>query len=233
MSARKAASSKATKPEMTGHISREMRDTAKRIPAFKNWVKQVEEPVQWFAKARRTDGATSQPPSPSKDDVTTMSDDTDEDEVIVFKGRGRTKPRLSQSQPYRPPPQRKSVMALQREEDWEELVAVGTKSRTNSSRAQSMSMDATRTQDWRIVPGRAEEASIPAAMLFTPGEDESSKFRRWLVHSIATYYGLDSTSVDDSETRRRYVFVSERAGHTKGTKKRDCALPAKALWEHL
>jgi hypothetical protein len=46
--------------------------------------------------------------------------------------------------------------------------------------------------------------------------DKGGSFGRWLVHSIASYYGLSSRSVTVGERRESYVGVRMRSGGGKG-----------------
>jgi hypothetical protein len=65
-------------PEV-GRVSRELRDTAKRTPALKGWVRLLEEPVRRFVAERYYGNKES--PSDEEDDMDS------EDEEIVFVGR--------------------------------------------------------------------------------------------------------------------------------------------------
>lgn len=56
-----------------GEVSREVRDSAKRTPVVRTWVRELEEPVRRFVRGRRDSGEE-------------MEEDEDEDEVL-FTGR--------------------------------------------------------------------------------------------------------------------------------------------------
>ncbi|KAJ2895898.1 nucleoporin Nup49 [Zalerion maritima] len=294
-----------------GRIPREVRESAKRNPAFKGWVRAIEEPVRWFVQNKQATvgglinraassvapsvaSAASPPTSPGggggvslkaydngggrdgcvslsmSESVELVTDHSDDDDMIIMgapgrgRGRGRTRGDSSlsgfsdydmmslsgsrpfattgggphsgsigagsSSSPFKPRQEKKSVLALQREEDWEELLPVGTKSRTNSV-ASSTCFPApgnptanAQADSWRVVPGRSppggegeDRGDGPAAMLFAP-DGSGSTYKRWIVHSVATYYGLHSASANDSETMRRYVFVGPRTSKARGGK---------------
>ena len=168
-------------------------------------------------------------------DYTTDNSDGEDTLVLHDRVRARTRGRatVAGSEPFRLN-QRNSVLALQREEDWEELLPVSAGSHGTSNRRSSISFELCDASSWRIVPSRSgdkgEGGSGPAAMLFTPDEEHGSSYKRWIVHSIAAYYGLDSTSVDDGESRRRCVFVGPKSGQKKDAK----AFPVpQPMWDQL
>jgi hypothetical protein len=87
-------------PEV-GHVPRDLRNTAKRTPAVKAWLRVLEEPVRAFVVERGLAVVATATPVPEREGGGESSDETDpDDEEIVFVGRsGRTmrdgKPPLS------------------------------------------------------------------------------------------------------------------------------------------
>ncbi|KAL2125849.1 hypothetical protein VTI74DRAFT_2500 [Chaetomium olivicolor] len=74
-----------------GHVSRDLRATAKRTPAVKSWLRVLEEPVRAFVVER---GLAVAPAIATADNGEGGGDETDmsDDEEIVFVGRnGRVK----------------------------------------------------------------------------------------------------------------------------------------------
>lgn len=176
--------------------------------------------------------------SPGRDisDIDFTTDNSD-DEIIVFRGRGRKKtrdgtPGMMYHHLFPSHQQAKSVLALQRDEDWQELLPIGMQSRNISSQDDSNPSAMWDAASWRVVPGRPSDGNggSPAAMLFTPDQESNSTYRRWIVHSVALYYGLESTSVDDGDTQRRYVFVGPKSSNPM--KPVLIALPG-PMWEQL
>ncbi|KAJ4154094.1 hypothetical protein LMH87_010557 [Akanthomyces muscarius] len=66
-----------------GEVSRDLRESAKRSPVVKGWVRALEEPVRQFIHARTMGGGAERPAEEQEDDDELDSDE----EEIVFAGR--------------------------------------------------------------------------------------------------------------------------------------------------
>lgn len=80
-----------------GHVPRDLRNTAKRTPAVKSWLRVLEEPVRAFVVER---GLASAAGAERGGDGESSSDETDsDDEEIVFVGRNG---RMRDGKPWKP-----------------------------------------------------------------------------------------------------------------------------------
>lgn len=131
-------------------VPESLRIKAKRTPAVKAWLRELEQPVRQFLVER---GAAEED-----------SDSLDsEDEEIVFVGRnGRTdEPRPSPSPAWK------------------------------------------RARREKKAEGKVEEGMVIDEL----GDDESAAFKRWLIHSISDFYGLDSKSVLVGKPAKKVVYI--------------------------
>ncbi|KAH6632323.1 R3H-associated N-terminal domain-containing protein, partial [Chaetomium tenue] len=82
--------------EPVGHVPRDLRNTAKRTPAVKSWLRVLEEPVREFVVERGLASAAAE----RAGEEGSSSDETDsDDEEIVFVGRNG---RMRDGKPWKP-----------------------------------------------------------------------------------------------------------------------------------
>ncbi|KAK4144565.1 R3H-associated N-terminal domain-containing protein [Dichotomopilus funicola] len=187
-------------PEL-GHVPRDLRNTAKRTPAVKSWLRALEEPVRAFVVERglaaplAATAAAAAAADHAADDNNnaannSSSDETDpDDEEIVFVGRRGLRTRDGK------PPQAACRFKMAQ----------------------------------RQVAGRAGEEEV--GMVLEMGEDDGrggsgnsgGAFKRWLTHSISDYYGLDSKSALVGNPARRVIYVGVKPNPRPKTKQQHAA----------
>lgn len=195
-----------------GEVSRDLRETAKRAPAVKSWVRVLEEPVRQFlrssqkaaeaeAKDENSDGSLASAEGGDKQ-AALEADDTssdEEEEKIVFAGR---KSAVTGSKAQR---QRSGWKMAHREID-EQTVDQG------------MVFDSFGDDEsaaFKFVLPWLTSFTIDLAVQLT--YLSPLLHRRWITHSISDYYGLESTSVVMTNPSRKVVYVRFKQTHQKET----------------
>ena len=203
-----------------GEVPRDLRETAKRTPAVRSWIRALEEPVRQFLhkeQDRRHEPVQSQ----RGDGVISTEDDLDsDDEEIVFVGRDGAMRELREK--------RETRYRLARREVSHETVDSGVvfdsfgegesaAFKYASSFPPSIFLLKWTRRKLKKKPVTAQDITLTALC------------RRWLTHSISDYYGLASRSVTLVNTSHRVVYVGlKQARHTGGPL--DIRLP-RPLWE--
>ncbi|KAJ4390063.1 hypothetical protein N0V93_007536 [Gnomoniopsis smithogilvyi] len=154
-----------TSGEGKGRVPRDLRETIKKTPGVKGWVRTLEGPVRQFLIEQ---GEAQEP-----------KDESDfSDEEIVFVGR-KVAPR----------------------------------------------------DGWKKAHREVHDHTVDRGMIYDSLEDdESSAFKRFLTHSISSYYGLESRSVNMGTPSRRCVYIGIRAVDLKKGSQIYTDLP-RPLWE--
>ncbi|CAN8102342.1 unnamed protein product [Discula destructiva] len=151
--------------EGKGRVPRDLRDTVKKTPGVKGWVRTLESPVRQFlidhGEAQRAE------------------DESDfSDEEIVFVGR-----------------------------------------------------KAASCDGWKKAHREVADHAVDRGMIYDSLEDgESGSFKRYLTHSISSYYGLESRSVDMGTPPRRCVYIGIKTVDPKIGSQMCLELP-RPLWE--
>lgn len=163
-----------------GKMPRDLRDTVKRTPGIKGWVRTLEEPVRRFL-AEREDAAVET--EPSEDDESDVSDDE-----VVFVGR-------------------KAAARDRRPDGWRKAHReVHDRPVDRGMIFDSLEDDESGAFKYYTLP-RPRRAFIRGLADVSTAD---RLFRRWLTHSISDYYGLDSRSVTMGNPARRCVYIGIR-----------------------
>lgn len=205
-----------------GKVPRDLRETVKKTPGVKGWVRTLEEPVRQFlveqgARVTRAD------PSPAFKEEEHRDDDDESDfsdEEIVFVGRSKkTAAATGTSHTH------------QQEPAWKKAHRqVGEQQVDRGMIFDSLEEDESGAFKYvlSILPFLPSVSGpLTKNKTLTP---HCLSYRRWLTHSISDYYGLDSRSVTMGNPARRCVYIGIREGDLrKGT--RTCGELPRPLWE--
>lgn len=174
-----------------GEVPRDLRESAKRSPVVKTWVRALEEPVRLYLQGHSL-GAANAAAAPAPDPAAasaTSSDELDsEDEEIVFVGRKKAAAAVAASTPSAVPAPRGGWRLAHREVQ-DETVDHG------------MVFDA--FGDHESAPFKYAALLYVCVMWLLTVD----VYRRWLTHSISDYYGLESSSVIVQNPARKVVYV--------------------------
>ena len=185
-------SNKAATPDddPVGHVPRDLRNTAKRTPAVKSWLRVLEEPVRAFVVERGLASVAAVA-------VESSSDETDsDDEEIVFVGRNG---RMRDGKPWKPA--RRQVAGQGQGEGERGLVL---------EMEEEAGGGAFKCVCFSLLPSPSPSPfRSPFLVLYFISVQIllTRSGRRWLTHSISDYYGLDSKSVMVGTPARRVVYV--------------------------
>ncbi|OAA66752.1 hypothetical protein SPI_01328 [Niveomyces insectorum RCEF 264] len=93
------------------------------------------------------------------------------------------------------------------DDEEEEIVFVGRR---------QLALDRAKEAAWKTIHRAVDRQQVEAGVVFDAlGDDESGSFKRWLTHSVADYYGLNSRSATVDSPPRRIVYVTLRDGATR------------------
>jgi hypothetical protein len=202
--------------DTVGHVPRDLRNTAKRTPAVKSWLRVLEEPVRAFVVER---GLASAAAAVDRDGETSSDETDSDDEEIVFVGRNG---RMRDGKPWKPARrqlagpgqgqgqgQGEAERGLVLEMEMEEEAGGGGAFKCVF-----------------FVPPSPLSSQSPLWYIFYSGPEPllTRSHRRWLTHSISDYYGLDSKSVMVGTPARRVVYV--------GVKRKQAQTQAAAAARH-
>ena len=168
-----------------GEVPRDLRETAKRVPAVRSWVRGLEEPVRRFLAAEQDRRRMQQ-----EDDSAAEGMDS-EDEEIVFVGRSGAMRELQEK--------REARYKMARREVEHQTVDSGVVFDSFGD-----GEDAAYKCDSLL---RTNHQRLYALLTFTN--------RRWLTHAISDYYGLASRSVTLAHTPSRVVYIGLKQVHQR------------------
>lgn len=176
-----------------GEVPRDLRESTKRSPVIRTWVKALEEPVRQYMvnerQKRRTEGQADDVHDEDVDVDSAAEEMDSDDEEIVFVGRNGRMRDLQQK--------RAAAAAAQyrmaHREVSQETVDSGLlfDSFGNDETAAFKSVD---------------PPFFAIYLLYASNTNKILSFRRWLTHAIADYYGLTSRSVTLANSQR-VVYV--------------------------
>jgi hypothetical protein len=187
-----------------GEVPRDLRESTKRSPVVRIWVRGLEEPIRRFLEDQRQDPQAG--PETTKAHEGFGSDgeeeEEEEEEEVLFTGRKGMK--------AKPETQWKKARREVRNETVEMGMVFESFGDDESAAFRYETIEATLQK---------RNASLTSCR------------RRWLTHSISDYYGLESKSVTTGNPARRVVYVGVKSlGKRKHAKIRQSQLP-RPLWE--
>lgn len=218
-------------PEL-GHVPRDLRNTAKRTPAVKSWLRALEEPVRAFVVERGLAvPLTATAPEADDDDnaVSSSSDETDpDDEEIVFVGR-----RGLRTRDGKPPQAACQFKKAQRQvagQAGEKELGMVLEMGEDDGRGGSGSGNSGGAFKYGFLffsPFRSHYSPLFIHALFYLFSHIILTFhRRWLTHSISDYYGLDSKSALVGNPARRVIYVGVKPNPKSKPKQQHAAVGA-------
>jgi len=185
-----------------GEVPRDLRESTKRSPVVRSWVRGLEEPIRRLLEDQSQD-------SPAKPGPTRVDEGSDWDgEEVLFTGRKGMK--KSQEEPGQWKMARREVM--------NETVEMGVVFESFGD-GESAAFRYGTLDPVEMPPSLEKSVSL------------TMRSRRWLTHSISDYYGLESKSVTTGNPARRVVYVGVKSmGKRKTANIRQLQLP-RPLWE--
>lgn len=170
-----------------GEVPRDLRESAKRSPVIRGWVRALEEPVRRFIHEQHAQMSGVTPAAAAADAGKEENDkdelDSDEEE-IVFAGRSDAMRELREKKAR----WRTAHRQVSRE--------------TVDSGVVFDSFGDDESASFKYV-----DYSLVQVTLF------ANTFRRWLTHSISDYYGLASRSVMVANSSQKVVYVGLKQVH--------------------
>jgi hypothetical protein len=199
-----------------GKMPRDLRETVRRSPGIKGWVRSLEEPVRQFLSGQAGAGAGA-PAGCEADGFEEVGHDEDESDVsddeVVFVGRKGAAAAAARDR-TRPDGWKKAHREVH--------------DRPIDRGMVFDSLEGDESGAFKYV------SPPPPKLLFRLLADESTAAnracRRWLTHSISDYYGLDSRSVTMGDPARRCVYIGIREADLRVAPQIRTELP-RPLWE--
>ena len=201
-----------------GEVPRDLRETAKRVPAVKSWVRALEEPVRQYLRQSSSSSSSSSEGGEMEGndgerrdaELEGSSSDPDEDEIVFAGRKSGVTGRKGQSQ-----------WKMAHREIHDETVDQGMV-------FDSFGDDESASFKFVNPPATFHHINETCRLSLELTHGFFS-YRRWLTHSISDYYGLESTSVVMTNPSRKVVYIRLKQVHQQGT------LPFKQfprpLWE--